>query len=49
MQRKDLNIQLVMLCDRPLPTTNCSEFSKVQSLCRDGVYKPTVVARQKII
>ena len=37
-----------VICDRPLPTTNRSEFSKVQSieLCRDGVYKPTVVALQ---
>ena len=26
-----------MLCDRPWPTTNHSELSKVQSLCRDGV------------
>ena len=46
MQREGPKIQLVMLCDRPLPTTNRSEFSKVQSLCRDDVYKPTVVALQ---
>ena len=46
MQRKGPKIQLVMLCDCPLPTTNHSEFSKVQSLCRDGVNKPSVVALQ---
>ena len=46
MQRKGPKIQLVMLCDHPLPTTSRSEFSKVQSLCRDDVYKPTVVALQ---
>ena len=42
MQRKGSKIQLVVLCDRPFPTTNRSEFSKVQSLCRDGVSKTTL-------
>ena len=46
MQQKGPKIQLVMFCDRPLPTKNRSELSKAQSLCRDGAYKPTVVALQ---
>ena len=47
--QKSFKTLLVILCDRPLPTTNRSEFSKVQSLFRDGVYKPTVVALQDLL
>ena len=45
---KNLKIHAVIPCDHPLPTIR-SQFSTVQSLCRDGVYKPTLMVLQDYV